>query len=205
MSAADTPDSYALKMALDDLYKKQLHAVEKRLAREEEEYLRVSMGARSDSVPQFGNLVSGWEGILEGTRVDMNKGKEKIYSRASRRGRRAGAPSFLPLLLPALPCLLPLLPAHFFLAAAAESSATWREFQDARALEKETRSQEAQAQATRNAIKDAMAKGASHTEAEEAGKAAAAAAAVAFKTNNKIKPKRLGVGVPPARMRGDDD
>ena len=72
-----------LEQALDDLTR-QLHQQEKRLFREEEEYLKTSMARSTDSqVPQFGSLVSGWEGILEGVRVDTTKGKEKIYSRAS--------------------------------------------------------------------------------------------------------------------------
>ncbi len=71
-----------LEQALEDLTR-HLHLQEKRLFREEEEYLKTSMARSSDSqVPQFGSLVSGWEGILEGAKVDTTRGKEKIYSRA---------------------------------------------------------------------------------------------------------------------------
>ena len=73
-----------LEQALEDL-SRQLVSQEKRLYREEDEYLKSSMSRSTEAqVPQFGNLVSGWEGILEGTRVDTAKGKEKIYSRAWR-------------------------------------------------------------------------------------------------------------------------
>jgi hypothetical protein len=71
-----------LEHALEDL-SRLLHVQEKRLFREEDEYLRTSMARNNDShVPQFGSLVSGWEGILEGAKVDTTRGKEKIYSRA---------------------------------------------------------------------------------------------------------------------------
>ena len=89
MSSTKSAERAQLEQALEDL-SRQLVSQEKRLYREEDEYLKSSMSRHSDAqVPQFGNLVSGWEGILEGTRVDTTKGKEKIYSRACRGARRA--------------------------------------------------------------------------------------------------------------------
>jgi hypothetical protein len=73
----------------------------------------------------------------------------------------------------------------------AESSATWREYQEVRAAEKEIRIQDAQAQAVRQALKEAAEAGETGAEAEERGKAAAAAAAAAFKTG-KAKVKKSG-------------
>jgi hypothetical protein len=71
-----------LETALSDLTK-HITGLERKVYKEEEEYVRTSIARGSDtSAPQFGNLISGWEGILEGTRVDTNKGREKIYSRA---------------------------------------------------------------------------------------------------------------------------
>jgi hypothetical protein len=80
--ATKSAERAQLEQALEDL-SRQLVSQEKRLYREEDEYLKSSMSRSTEAqVPQFGNLVSGWEGILEGTRVDTAKGKEKIYSRA---------------------------------------------------------------------------------------------------------------------------
>ena len=87
--------------------------------------------------------------------------------------------------------------------ALAESSVTWREYQDARAAERESRNQDAQAQAMRAAIKEAAEAGATGAEAEERGKAAAAAAAASFKVKTKVR--KSGGGQASRHPRGEDE
>ena len=62
-----------------DLYTR-LRESEKRLAAEEAEYFKLSM--QSPSAPSFGNLVSGWEGLLEGKVPCKKRGVERIFSGA---------------------------------------------------------------------------------------------------------------------------
>jgi hypothetical protein len=221
--ATKSAERAQLEQALEDL-SRQLVSQEKRLYREEDEYLKSSMSRSTEAqVPQFGNLVSGWEGILEGTRVDTAKGKEKIYSRACsaaalgcvcRPGRVMGAPwpcrpgRPYPRRAEADPCPAPaccaLLRAHSrtpplaryartatppLPGTPAESSVTWKDYQEARAAEKERKEQDAQAQAMRAAMQAAQEAGATGAEVEERGKAAAAAAAASFKLKGKSKSK----------------
>ena len=195
MSGAKSAERAQLEQALEDL-SRQLVSQEKRLYREEDEYLKSSMSRSTEAqVPQFGNLVSGWEGILEGTRVDTAKGKEKIYSRAWLRGLRcrcapARGRALARTRRPRWPrgalshrrtLPLPNTPA--------ESSVTWKDYQEARAAEKERKEQDAQAQAMRAAMQAAQEAGATGAEVEERGKAAAAAAAASFKLKGKNKSK----------------
>jgi hypothetical protein len=65
-----------------DLYTR-LRESEKRLAAEEAEYLKLSM--QSPSAPSFGNLVSGWEGLLEGKVPCKKRGVERIFTGAQAR------------------------------------------------------------------------------------------------------------------------
>ena len=99
------------------------------------------------------------------------------------------------------PHILALSRAHVL--ALAESSVTWREYQDARAAERESRNQDAQAQAMRAAMKEAAEAGATGAEAEERGKAAAAAAAASFKVKTKVR--KSGGGQASRHPRGEDE
>jgi len=58
-----------------------MERIEKKIAHDEDSYIQNSM-CQQELNPPFGNLMSGWEMMLEGTRPDTNKGKERIYSRA---------------------------------------------------------------------------------------------------------------------------
>ena len=71
----------SLDTALAGLWR-TMERLEKRLANEEEQYIQSTRGNPQDLNPPFGNLMSGWELILEGVRPDVHKGKERIYSRA---------------------------------------------------------------------------------------------------------------------------
>jgi hypothetical protein len=71
-----------------DIYVR-LREVEKRIFADEAEYFTLSLA--SDTAPQFGNLISGWEGLLEGRASDKKRGSERIYSGACFRRRRGGS------------------------------------------------------------------------------------------------------------------
>jgi hypothetical protein len=58
----------------------RLRDVERRINQEENDYIFFS--AKSPNAPSFGNLLSGWEGLLEGKAPDKQKATEKIYARA---------------------------------------------------------------------------------------------------------------------------
>jgi hypothetical protein len=77
-SATKSAECLSLETSLADLFK-QMERTEKRLNREEDDYLQTTM---LHQTPPFGSLISGWEGILEGTKVDVHRGKERIYTRA---------------------------------------------------------------------------------------------------------------------------
>jgi hypothetical protein len=63
-----------------DLYTR-LRECEKRIATDEGQYFQLSI--LSSTAPTFGNLVSGWEGLLEGKQIpDKKRGVDRIFSGA---------------------------------------------------------------------------------------------------------------------------
>ena len=90
MTSTKSAECVSLETALTDLWK-QLERSEKRLNREEEDYIQTTM---LHQTPPFGSLISGWEGILEGTKVDVHRGKERIYTRACHPPGGAFSPFF---------------------------------------------------------------------------------------------------------------
>lgn len=96
MTSTKSADCVSLETALTDLWK-QLERSEKRLNREEEDYIQTTM---LHQTPPFGSLISGWEGILEGTKVDVHRGKERIYTRACHPPAPGPPPLFLSGLCP---------------------------------------------------------------------------------------------------------
>ena len=91
MTSTKSAECVSLETALTDLWK-QLERSEKRLNREEDEYIQTTM---LHQTPPFGSLFSGWEGILEGTKVDVHRGKEKVYTRECYLPGGAPSPLFL--------------------------------------------------------------------------------------------------------------
>lgn len=65
----------------------RLRENEKRIFADEAEYFSLSL--QSDSAPSFGNIISGWEGLLEGRAPDKKRGAERIYSGACALARAA--------------------------------------------------------------------------------------------------------------------
>ena len=66
----------------------RLRECEKRIAVEEGQYFQLSLLA--NTAPAIGNLVSGWEGVLEGKAVpDKKRGVDRIFSGAWGGGGRA--------------------------------------------------------------------------------------------------------------------
>ena len=64
---------------------KRLRQTEKRIYELEHAYINSSL-IGSGGVPLyggFGNLISGWEGLLEGKAVDKRKASEKVFSGSS--------------------------------------------------------------------------------------------------------------------------
>ena len=59
----------------------RLRETERRIFADEAEYFSLSV-TRADTAPAFGNLLSGWEGLLEGKGSDRRRGQERIYSGA---------------------------------------------------------------------------------------------------------------------------
>ena len=78
----------ALESLEKDIYAR-LREVERRIYTDETEYFKLSLAG--DSAPVFGNLVSGWEGLLEGKAPDKRRGAERIFSGAREGGGRGAA------------------------------------------------------------------------------------------------------------------
>ena len=87
--SAKSAEITALEALEKDLFQR-LRETERRIYADEGEYFTLSV-TRPDTAASFGNLLSGWEGLLEGKSSDKRRGVERIYSGEGGGRQRHGA------------------------------------------------------------------------------------------------------------------